>query len=288
MVTLHADIIENIIAYMDHSTLATMAQTCKAWRPIVYRTSVWQTWKPKPQAVEYFYTDMSIPKHSHHNGEPTRLCFFSWATHILKYDILTNIPRAIFAIEDPVKFVDSLYAFWVAHRRPCIHTHHYKWSHVFKGRSALKTLEASEIERIGYRTTEFPTSSSDSNPYRFWLTSYINSVLPIRVSAPPSLTNSTDILATLYYKIKKIEHDRFAEIGKRQEYYILKFLHSIRALAPLSNVEFTHNEKTFQTDPAVFLGAVEFTLPRDPRPVLPAESSSPAEPPYSLGAHSPV
>ena len=249
---------------MDHSTLATMAQTCKAWRPIVYRTSVWQTWKPKPQAVEYFYTDMSIPKHSHHNGEPTRLCFFSWATHILKYDILTNIPRAIFAIEDPVKFVDSLYAFWVAHRRPCIHTHHYKWSHVFKGRSALKTLEASEIERIGYRTTEFPTSSSDSNPYRFWLTSYINSVLPIRVSAPPPTpSNSTDILVALYYKIKKTEHDRFAEIGKRQEHYIMKFLLSIRALAPLSNVEFSHNEKMFQSDPATLLCAVEFTLALD-------------------------
>ena len=274
--------------YMDNPTLATMAQTCKAWRPIVYRTSVWQTWKPKPRAVEYFYSDMSIPKHSHHNGEPTRLCFFSWASYILKHNILTNIPRAILALEDPAAFVDALYAFWTVHRRPCIHTHHYKWSHVFKGRSELKTLDASEIERIGYRTTEFPTSSSDSNPYRFWLTSYINSVIPIRIGAPPLPSNSTDILATLYYKIKKTEHDRFAEIGKRQEYYIVKCLQSIHALAPLSNVEFSHNEKAFQKDPAMFLGAVEFTLPRDPLPVLLAEPNSQAEPPESPSAHSPV
>ena len=73
-------------------------------------------------------------------------------------------------------------------------------------------------------------------------------------------TDSTDILAMLYYKLKKIEHERFAEIGRRQEYYILKFLHSIRALAPLSNVEFTHNEKAFQSNPAAFFSAIEFTL----------------------------
>jgi hypothetical protein len=260
MVSLHADILGMIVTYMDHPSLATMAQTCKAWRHIVYRTSLWQTWRPKPRAIEYFYTDMSIPKHSHHCGEPTRLCFFSWATHILKHDILSNVPRTILTIEDSVKFVDTLYLFWAANRRPCIHTNHYKWSHVFKGRAVLKTLEPSEIERIGYRTTEFPTSSSDSNPYRFWLTSYINSVLPIRTGVPPMPTDSTDILAMLYYKLKKIEHERFAEIGRRQEYYILKFLHSIRALAPLSNVEFTHNEKAFQSNPAAFFSAIEFTL----------------------------
>ena len=265
MVSLHADIVGMIATYMDHPSLATIAQTCKSWRHIVYRTSLWQTWKPKPQAIEYFYTDMSIPKYSHHCGEPTRLCFFSWATYILKHDILSNIPRSLLSIEDPVKFVDTLYRFWAANRRPCIHTHHYKWAHVFKGRAELKLLKPLEIERIGHRITEFPTSSSDSNPYRFWLTAYINSVLPIRIGVPPSPSpkDTTDILAMLYYKLKKIEHDRFAEIGRRQEYYILKFLQSIRALAPLSNVEFTQNEKAFQTDPAALFGAVEITLASD-------------------------
>ena len=287
MVSLNFDIMGFVLEYMDNQSLARISQTSTAWRSVVYRTSVWQTWKPKARTAEYFYTNLSIPKDSHHNGEPTRLCFFSWATYILRHNILYDIPRGILAINNPVKFVDALYEFWSTQGQPCIHTNHHKWSHVFKNRSQIRALEMSEIERIGYRTTEFPTSH-DTNPYRFWLMSYINSILPIHIGAIPSPTDTTDILAVIYYNTKKVEYERFVEIGKRQEEHIEKFTHSIRMLAPLPTVEFTRNQRAFQKNRDAILNTIVFTLPQDPLRLAISESSSPVEPLGSPDAHSPL
>ncbi len=274
--SLNADVMGIVLDCLDTTSLAKLAQTSRAWRSVVYRTNVWQTWKPKPRAIEYFYSDASIPNDAHHNGEPTRLCFLSWAAHKVRDNIFYDVPRSITSIEKADAFVDALYVFWASHGKPCVHTNHHKWSHVFKGSAQLKHLAKSEVERIGYRTTEFPTSST-TNPYRFWLMEYINSVPPIRIGALPPVRHE-DTLVTLYNTIKRSEYEKMAEIGRRQEACIAKIEQSIRALNSHSAREFTENERLFRKSYGEMLSAITFALPQDllVPPLPPSESSESA------------
>ena len=285
--SLNADVMGIVVDCLDNTSLAKLAQTSRTWRSVVYRTSVWQTWKPKPRAIEYFYSDVAIPSDAHHNGEPTRLCFLSWAAHKVRHNVFYDVPRSVLSIEKAGPFVDALYVFWSTHGKPCVHTNHHKWSHVFKGSAQLKHLAKSEVERIGYRTTEFPTSSI-TNPYRFWLMEYINSVPPIRIGALPSIEH-TDTLVTLYNMMKRSEYEKLAEIGRRQEACIAKIEHSIQALNSHSAREFTANETLFRKSHNEIMSEITFALPQDllVLPLPPSESSEPASSPVIPDTYSP-
>jgi len=268
-----------ILEYMDHPTLATLAQTSKAWRAVVYRTSVWQTWKPKLRALEYFSNDLAIPRDSHHNGTPTKLCFFSWIGYKLQHNIINDLPHKVLIIDDPAMFIDKVYEYWECLKKPCIHTNHHKWSHVFKQYHLLKGMSSAEIKRIGYRTTEFPTPMN-TNPYRYWLMTHINTLIPVRIGSLP-VPMPTDPLSLLYYKTKQIDYERLKELGKRQEEYCERFTRSIQALASIPSTEFHANEKFYEKNNLELLGDIVFSTPQDQLDLELALAPAPAPAPAS-------
>ncbi len=274
MVSLNADIMSKILDYLDHPTLALVAQTNKAWRLVTYRTSLWQVWLPKMRAMEYFATDLAIPRDSHHNGTPTLLCFYSWIAYKLHHNILQDLPHKVVNIENPVQFLDKVYEYWIRFGKPCIHTNHHKWSHVFKYYHLIKNISSADIKRIGFRITEFPTPMTH-NPYRSWLAAYVNSLPPIRIGSLPEMT-STDLLSVVYYKSRLIEVERLKELSKRQEAFCARLTASIQALTKIPTTEFHANEKYFEKHGLELLNAIVFSMPQDHRDLATATATATA------------
>jgi len=253
MVSLPTDVMSRIVKFMDHKSKAKMAQTSRTWRAVIYRSSQWAFWMPRVsniyrvhharQISDVYYSKFAIPKRAHHVGEPSRLCFIYWAAQKLMHEITFDIPPEILAIEEAAKCIDMLYLFWLHIRSPCLQIHHHKWSHVCKLRYNIPNTKK-DIDYLIARTSE-QQESATTNPYRFWLQSYINAFPPISYYTPTSDT-SDDIIKILQNREYNNLHKKLRELSYRQEQYILPLTSSLQHLAKLSIHEFDTNELLYK------------------------------------------
>jgi len=248
MLTLPTDVMIRILKCMDAPTKAKIAQTSSSWRAVIYRNSEWAFWVPRIEPVhraaptEVYCGKFGIPKGSHHCGEPTKLCFMYWASQKLKYHIMHDIPREILAIDNPKKCIDTLYKYWKHIKKPCLQVSHHKWSHVCTlSRFVPQTKES--LEYLIHRTTE--QHHSTTNPYRFWLMSYVNEFPPIsyNVSKPE---NTADTMMNIYVRQFNDHNEKLRELSQRQEAFIVGWHSSIANLARVGHIEFQTNELLYK------------------------------------------
>ena len=182
-----ADLVPLLTSFLDPPSLATMAQTCRAWKTLVYRTSVWKPflWKPKPAYANLF----RVRNESVHLGEPNALCFLDWAWRHFQADTLPLVEE-----KEPIgKYVRKLYKRWKSEKRPCSHISHHEWSSVFLC-SAMTPAERLELQT---QVCEQWISVDRENPYKVWLRSqkdtFASSLQYIRLlqKEPPQIVNYT-------------------------------------------------------------------------------------------------
>jgi hypothetical protein len=182
-----ADLIPLLTSFLDPPSLATMAQTCRAWKTLVYRTSVWKPflWKPKPAYAALF----RVRNESVHLGEPHALCFLDWAWRLFQEDTLPLVEE-----KEPIgKYVRKLYKRWKSEKRPCSHISHHEWSSVF----LCSTMTPAERLELQTQVCEQWFSLHGENPYKAWLRSqkdaFASSLQYMRQLSrePPPLVNYT-------------------------------------------------------------------------------------------------
>lgn len=156
---LPADVMPLFASFLDPPSLARMAQTCRAWKTLVYRTSVWKPflWKPKPAYAALF----RVRNESVHLGEPHAICFLGWAWRLFQEDTLPLVKESIGS------YVRKLYKRWKSENRPCSHISHHEWSSVFLC-STMTPVERLELQT---QVCEQWFSLHGENPYKAWLRS---------------------------------------------------------------------------------------------------------------------
>lgn len=163
-----ADLVPLFTSFLDPPSLATMAQTCRAWKTLVYRTSVWKRflWKPKPTYAALF----RVRKESVHLGEPNALCFLAWVWRHFQEETLPLLETN----ESIGKYVRKLYKRWKSEKRPCSHISHHEWSSVF----LCSTMTSAERLELQTQVCEQWVSLHGENPYKAWLRSQKDAFAP--------------------------------------------------------------------------------------------------------------
>jgi hypothetical protein len=166
-----ADLMRSVFQYLDPPSLAVLAQTCRSWKVLVYRFSVWSSflWKPKWNYASLFYRREG----ARHIGEPHALCFLAWAhRHLL---VSESYPQSDLPLsnesDDPAKVVRRAYRRWCDMKKPCIHLAHYHWADVCLLAPRLGRLSSNEVLLLRHQLCEQvgTTKGCELNPYAMWL-----------------------------------------------------------------------------------------------------------------------
>lgn len=248
-----------VLSFLDKQGLAKLAQTCNAGRRIVYRTSVWMSWKMKPSAQDLYFSPCDIPATARHIGEPTSLCFYEWANMRRQHPDGT-LPRSIAFESDATKYYELLKAHWIKLGRPCAYIEHHKWKDVLKGRAYLNSLPQTEVMRIYYRVVD--TEYSPNNSYYNWVHHCINWSRPAWWLPDPAVAiPSSDPLVLLSHHVKETERTRYARLYDLREQTLEHWRVSARALRRLGKSEFDANDRAYKKDPYSFIDGITLCLP---------------------------
>ena len=178
------DLIPTLMSYMDPETLSIMAATCKSWKLLVYRTSVWKDFTWRPRHAPFFYRTVVPSPFSRHVGEPSILCFLSWITQVLHNPSLQEaLPLRILAVAKPTHFVKDAYKHWRSLQNPCTIPHHHRWSDVCVFRSALPTISSEERYKTKVLIVN-PCDKTSDNAYANWIEHRIYDIQAIPTNPP--------------------------------------------------------------------------------------------------------
>ena len=202
-----SELVPSIIQYLSPRDLAIAAQVNKAWHTVMYSNTCWKhmankVWDIKPESTLEFYQGLEIPSHARHIGEPTEVCFVDWLSLIIRNKHYTSVPFSILD-SDYKLYIQYFKQLWHKLRCPCIHTTHYKWYDVYRGRKYLSTMSSADQQRVFYRHCKFTVQHEavDTNPYCFWLNKHIRHSLGFTYAhintaeVPPASDHPADIIA---------------------------------------------------------------------------------------------
>lgn len=241
-----SEITKQIASYLSPHDLGRVAQLNKSWRNLVYSNSCWnlnKLWDVKHESRGEFYSEFDIPSNARHIGEPTQLCFYDWLTRSPAF--INMVPFCIVESNDFSVYVSYLHKIWKHSGCPCVHTNHYKWYDVFRGREFLVKLSAADQQRVFYRHCNFIIDRKivDTNPYRFWLQNYND--LTIHTHTPflqytPRSDHPADIIVAA---TKNKEYKRISYVHQRREAAIQRFQTSIQKLRIYGKKEFEKKDE---------------------------------------------
>jgi len=195
-----ADVMPLVFQYLDPISLARMANTCHAWKNIVYRSSVWSPflWKTRWNYSSLFRRREG----ARHIGEPHALCFLAWATrHLIQSPAFLSqenieLPLSLNSIQDPAKIVRRTYRLWCEKKKPCLHTTHHEWADVCILSPKLVGLRTSEVEQLKHQLCDGCIEPHhQQSPYAMWLQKQIDDYLGA-VAPPANIANM--VSANLY------------------------------------------------------------------------------------------
>jgi len=236
---LPGDLIPTLLSYMDQETLSIMAQTCKAWKILVYRTSVWSPFTWRPRTLEFFPTILVSPKYARHIGAPNLVCFLNWITQELRYT--TDIPSSIMALQEPKKFVRESYKHWHSIKSPCTIVHHHKWSDVCTLKQGLLTLTSDERYTLKVLLVD-PRNITTDNGYANWIEHRILDIQAIPTEVSLINTTRSAHVNKLISTVNKQMTERFQIIDALKKKVLFNYETSRRALRSHSRREFeTHD-----------------------------------------------
>jgi hypothetical protein len=254
--TLPPEISKHIVSYLSPSDLGRVAQLNKSWRDVVYSNSCWNVnklWDVKPESRHEFYTGFDIPSSAHHMGEPTLMCFHDWVSLVKKHMYYTSVPYCVLESDDFSLYVKHFQKLWKRLGRPCIHTHHYKWYDVFRGREFLVKMSPADQQRVFYRHCRFVLDRKvlDTNPYRFWLQSHIehsiaynytfNYIIHSTQDVTPKSSHPADIITAA---TQNKNHKRLMYLQTCRDTVIQSFQTSIQKLRVYGQKEFDKKDET--------------------------------------------
>lgn len=166
---LPADVMPLVFSFLDPSSLARMAQTCRSWKSLVYRTSAWSSflWSPKSHYTSLFCNRQG----GRHIGEPHALCFLTWAhRHLLTPHDFIDLPCSFDEAESPQKNIRRVYRIWCEKKKPCLFTTHHYWKDTCIMSSKMALLRPSEIEVVRLQICDdWKKQEETRNPYMVWL-----------------------------------------------------------------------------------------------------------------------
>lgn len=184
MTYIPSEIVPFIVEFLSPLDMAVVAQVNTSWRDVVYSNACWKRmtekiWEIKPDSSLEFYHGLEIPSRARHMGEPTELCFADWLFLLVRSNHHTSVPFCILESSDYKDYIHYFKQLWKTLRCPCVHTTHYKWYDVYKGRHYLAKMSPSDQQRVFYRHCKFTTQyeNIDTNPYCFWLKTHIRDSL---------------------------------------------------------------------------------------------------------------
>lgn len=244
--TIPSEIAKQILHYLSPCDLGRAAQVNKKWRDVVYSKNCWnlnKLWEVKSDSLTEFYSGLEIPSNACHIGEPTPACFCDWSSLVRKSIFHTSVPFCVLESENFDTYLQCIKKLWIRLGRPCIHTNHYKWYDVYRGREFLRKLSPADQQRVFYRHCRFVIEHKivDTNPYRFWLQQHIESSLGYHYSLLNSFTVSpksdhpADIIAA---NVRNKEHNRLVYMNKHRETVFEKFHVSLQKLRLYGKREF--------------------------------------------------
>lgn len=247
-----ADVMPLVFEYMDPMSLACMAKTCRAWKKVVYRTSVWARflWKPKWNYSSLFRRREG----ARHIGEPHALCFLAWATRQLIQSPTTpsrdELPLSFNSLQDPAQIVRRTYRLWCEKKKPCVHMTHHEWTNVCILSPELARIRKSEIEQLRHQLCDpcvesFPVQS----PYAMWLQRQIDDYLG---AVPPPATavpaNASTLLGRLLTLLTERSDALNRELVQLVRLVVSGFEKSILALHPSSARAFDEGDQIERKD----------------------------------------
>jgi len=247
MLFLPADLIPTLMSFMDADMLARMAQTCKTWKLLVYRTAVWKdlTWRPR---VPQFFAQHVVCSSFRHVGEPNKICFLAWITQLLHNpDQYPALHPGVEHVEKPKDFVTLAQKYWRMLKKPCTIPHHHKWSDVCILRTKLYTTSPEERYKIKVLLVNQMDISGD-NGYAKWLDYRMQDIAAIStIGAPMEFTRSA-IIAPLLSALEQQRNGRLAELAKMKEELTGSCEQSRRALRHYSPRTFQLMDVVIKTD----------------------------------------
>jgi hypothetical protein len=258
-VSLTPNLLSSVIQYLNADDLAHLAQTNKAWKTYVYRSSVWnyRTWSMSPTKMQHFFDDGKIPSDARHTGVPTQQCFVLWAQHM--QSCTESLPRAIVQEQDPKRYMKMLRAYWDSHNRPCIIACHHRWYDVVKGRNLIADLPVSEQERMRYRLIQYPRSET-SNSYRTWLTARAEEMPILHIQTPlVTIDPAADPCTVLRLKWHNILIRRNDMIQAMMRELYDRYTSSATALSRHGKLLFDMNDRTYKARYEELLWDMTFT-----------------------------
>jgi hypothetical protein len=260
--SLQPEIAKHLVSYLSPCDLGRVAQVNKSWRNVIYSNSCWncnitKLWDVKHESRHEFYTGFDIPSSAHHMGEPTLMCFHDWLSLVKKNMYYTSVPFCILESDDFHMYVSYFHKLWKRLGRPCIHTTHYKWYDVFKGREFLFKMSQADQQRVFYRHCRFVLDRKviDTNQYRFWLQSHIeyslaynysfNYIIQSMQDVTPKSSHPADIIVAA---IKNKEHKRIMYLQQCRDRVIQSFQTSIQKLRIYGKREFDKKDEAMWSE----------------------------------------
>ena len=258
-----------VLSFLDAQGLAKLAQTCRAGRLIVYRTSMWFQWRVRSGMEHHYFLPWDIPRSARHHGQPTTLCFYEWA-NVRRVHPDGSLPRHVAFETDPIASYEALKSHWIRLGRPCVHLHHHHWIDVFKGRAFLAGKTPSEIQRIYYRVTN--RTAPESNAYYEWFQSRMTPC--IQVPWPATLPMAAydvvhwdDPLLQITKDVHEGERARYAHLRTLRLEALATWVRCADRVFVLGRHTFEANERAYKKDPDLYLDAIIFSMPPSSDPI---------------------
>ena len=245
-----ADVMLLVFGYLDPTSLARMANTCHAWKKIVYRSSVWTPflWKPKWEYGSLFQRR----KGARHIGEPHALCFLAWANRqLVQTPDSVELPLSFNTLHDPAQIVRRTYRLWCETKKPCLHISHHEWTDVCILSPNLACLKKSEVEQLRHQLCDGNVEDRClQSPYATWLQKQLDDYraaagLPVTRTAVGEFT-------TLLGRVKHLLIERSRgldrELSQLMRLVMSGFERSILALRPYSARAFDEGDQIERKD----------------------------------------
>lgn len=264
MLFLPADLIPTLMSFMDADMLARMAQTCKTWKLLIYRTSVWKnlTWRPRVPQFFAQHVVCSSPN-IRHVGEPNQICFLAWIAQLLHHpDQYPALHPGVEYAEKPKDFVALAQKYWRMLKKPCTISHHHKWSDVCILRTQLQTTSPEERYKVKVLLVDQMDISGD-NGYTKWLDYRLQDMLAISTTGAPREFTRSAIIAPLLTAMEHRRNDRLAELTKMKEELIGSCEQSRRALRKYSPRTFDLMDVVIKTDCLPLYDTASFAYTRE-------------------------
>jgi len=245
---LPADVMSEIVKYLDERDYARLAQVNKAWNQWAYRNRIWgvHRWKFHPGFTSPVFQP---PKGGLHLGSKQKTCFFRW---------LANQQMSL------CKPVQTYYLYWKKLGSPCEYMEHHRFEDALIAPSTYTSLEKEDQSYIFHRFADYAITST-TNRYAHYLKLLLREFHTIQLNLQhgriPFILGFTD--SGIMRELQEASHTIVKKYHKEAvgfvDYYMDQIRESINALRVRGQSVWDANEAAFLKDPYKVWDSIAFS-----------------------------